>query len=310
MMQRRTATLLVGITLATAACGAKPHHTANEYFTDANTNFRAGALNVAVDQFKELLDQHPFSEYNEEAELKIAHAQYLNGSYAEAVVALTDFQRRHPTSPHLPFVGYTLGMCYVQQMSTPDRDQTATQNAQTYFLTVSRQYPDSPFAELAREQLARCREVLGEHELYVADFYQRKGNLKAAEIRLLSLASLYGETNVAAGGLLQLARLYKRQGEPDNAALAYRAVTQLHPGSTYAITAQRALQKMNKSDGSLTGDPVEMLLAANGRQRSPSAFETVQVPGIDLPKVPRRGSGMGPAIAPPFDPFGRGRSYY
>ena len=131
-------------------------------------------MTLAIDEYHELLDQYPFSEHNEEAELKIAHAQYLSGNYPEAVVALTDFQRRHPTSPHLPLVGYYLGMCYVQQMGTIDRDQTAARNAQTYFQTVAQQYPDSPFADLARQQLARCQESLAAHEFYVAKFYDRQ----------------------------------------------------------------------------------------------------------------------------------------
>lgn len=154
-MKRHCSLLLC---LVVVGCAGKKHLTADEYFHQANDNFRQGAYALSIEEFHELLDQYPFSQYNEEAELKVAHAQYLAGSYPEAVVALTDFQRRHPTSPHLPFVGYYLGLCYVEQMRTTDRDQTAAQNAQSYFATVVNQYPDSPFAELAREQLAHCRE--------------------------------------------------------------------------------------------------------------------------------------------------------
>ncbi|MBI3785837.1 MAG: outer membrane protein assembly factor BamD, partial [Deltaproteobacteria bacterium] len=201
-VKRLIATIVALIGLA--GCAEKPKLSADEYFQRGNSYFRQEALSAAIDHYRELLDQYPFSEYNEEAEIKIAHAQFLAGNYAEAVVSLTDFQRRHPTSPHLPFVGYYLGMCYVRQAGTIDRDQTASQNAQTYFLTVSRQYPDSPFAELAREQLARCREDLGQHELYVAEFYDGRGNSRAAEIRLLNLATQYGDTDAAAEGLMRL----------------------------------------------------------------------------------------------------------
>jgi outer membrane protein assembly factor BamD len=308
---RRHSLAILSLLLAVAGCAAKTQRTADEYFGEANTYFRQEALVAAIEHYRELLDQYPFSEYNEEAELKIAHAQYLAENYTEAVVALTDFQRRHPTSPHLPFVGYYLGMCYARQISSIDRDQTAAQNAQTYFLTVSRQYPESPFAELAQEQLARCREGLAEHELYVADFYRHRGNPKAAEIRLLTLASQYGDTGASATGLIQLANLYRGQDQKENAALAYRALAQLHPGTAYAVRAQRALQRLATGESSLTADPLDMLLAANGRQRAPTALETVQLPGIDLPRATRRPSGVpGPALGPSFDPFGRGRTYY
>ncbi len=301
--------VLLAVTLSVAGCAGKKHLTADQYFNDATRDFRSGALTLAVDEYHDLLDQYPFSEFNEEAELKIAHAQYLNGNYLEAIVALTDFQRRHPTSPNLPFVGYCLGMCYARQMSTIDRDQTSAQNAETYFLTVSRQYPDSPFAELARQELAHCRESLAEHELYIADFYERNGNNKAAEIRILTMASRFGDTDAAADGLLGLARLYRRGKRDDNAVLAYQALTQLHPTGSQVESARRALRQLSDVDPP-TGDPLDLLLAANGRQRSTGTFETVQVPGLEPPRTAHRPSGAGgPAMVPPFDPFGRGRGY-
>lgn len=299
--------LLLAILALCTGCSSKQHLTADQYFNEGSEHFRSGAFPIAIEEFHDLLDQYPFSQYNEEAELKIAHAHYLNGSYPEAIVALTDFQRRHPTSPQLPFVGYYLGMCYAQQMVSVDRDQTAAQNAQTYFVTVSQQYPDSPFAELAREQLARCRQNLAEHERLIANFYSHGGNRKAAEIRLLTMAARYGDTTAAADGLLQLARIYRGEERPDQAVLAYQALTQLHPRGPQAATARRALKTLAQDDPSPSGDPLDVLLAANGRRRSAGTFETVQVPGLE-PRGPRRPAPSVPALAPAMDPFGRGRT--
>jgi outer membrane protein assembly factor BamD len=295
------------IALLCVGCGAKKHLTADQYFTNATQSFHDGALALAIDQFHELLDQYPFSQYNEEAELRIAHAQYLSGNYPEAVVALADFQRRHPTSPHLPFVGYYLGMCYVRQMTTIDRDQTAAQNAESYFVTIAQQYPDSPFALLARQQLAQCRESLARHEMYIANFYTHSGNDKAAEIRLLTMASRYGDTDASADGLLRLGNLYQRAQQDEHAVLAYRALTQLHPRGEPAEVARAALDRLSDVDPPASGDPIDLLLAANGRQRSTGTFETVQVPGLEPRTAHRPASGVGPGFAPPFDPFGRGR---
>ncbi len=303
-------TWLILLAAISVGCVTKKHLTADEYFNQATNDFRIGALPLAIEGYHELLDQYPFSEFNEEAELKIAHAHYLASSYPEAIVALTDFQRRHPTSAHLPFVGYCLGMCYVQQMGTLDRDQTAARNAQNYFLTVSQQYPDSPFAELARMELARCRERLAEHEMYVANFYSTQGNQEAAKIRLLTIAARYGDTATSADGLLRLARLYRQQSDTEHAALAYRAVTKLHPGRPQAAAAQRALGRLRTVDPPPAGDPVDVLLAAAGRRRTTGSFETVQVPGLDPARTARRPSAaVPPVLGPTSDPFGRGRPY-
>ena len=293
------------IVLATfAGCATKKHLSEDEYFGNATEHFRGGALTLAIDEYHELLDQYPFSEHNEEAEIKIAHAHYLAENYPEAIVALTDFQRRHPTSALLPFVGYSLGMCYAQQMGTADRDQTAARSAQNYFLTVSQQYPDSPFAELARIEMARCRERLGEHELYVATFYDKRGNRPAAEVRLLTLASRYEETDASADGLLRLASIYREENNDQQAVLAYQAITRSHPASAEAVTAHKALEHLN-ADTAPVGDPIDVLLAENGRRRTEGSFETVQVPGLDNSRTARAPSGAAAAgLGAQGNPFG------
>lgn len=313
---RRLATLGRSLLFAVLAgsvvlgCASKKPKTAEEYFATANEHFRNGAFSAATTEYRELLDQHPFSDFVEEAELRIAHAQYLDGRYAEAIVALTDFQRRHPTSPHLPFIGYLLGMCYARQMLAYDRDQTAAQNAQTYFLTVVRQFPDSPYAALARSELSRCRQRLAQHELHIAEFYAKRGNWKAAEARLVDLAARYSDTDEALRGLMQLARYYRSRGLNDRAQLAYRAVTQLRPGSRQAVAAQRALQRLPSETPNVAADPIDVLLALNGRSRLDDVYETAQVPP-QAPQLPSRASGFpAPALGTGFDPFGRGRTYY
>jgi outer membrane protein assembly factor BamD len=305
MKHTRVAAVLIALGLL--GCAAKKHLTADEYFRDASDNFRGGAFTLAIDQFHELLDQYPFSQYNEEAELRIAHAHYLLGRYAEAIVAFTDFQRRHPTSPYLPFIGYYLGMCYAKQLGTIDRDQAAAQNAQNVFLTLIQQYPDSPFADLARQQVAHCRKNLAEHELYIARYYAKRGNDKAAEIRLLTLAARYGDTDTSADGLLRLAKLYRRDKQDSEAVLAYRALEQMHPRSAQATVAKRALDRLAKVDPPPDGNALDTLLAANGRQRSSGNLEVVQVPGLGPMRTARRPSAAaGPGFLPPMDPFGRG----
>ncbi len=304
---KRMAVVALVLALGVAGCSAKKHLTVDQYFTEANENYRSGAYSLAIDQFHELLDQYPFSQYAEESELKIAQAQYLFGSYAEAIVSFTDFQRRHPTSPHLPAVGYYLAMCYAKQMGTIDRDQGAAQNAQNGFMTVVQQYPDSPFAELAREELSRCRNNLAEHEFYIAQYYAKRGNSKAAEIRLLTLAARYSDTEASADGLLRLARLYRRDHNDSHAVLAYRAIEQTQPQSEQAKVARRALDRLEKEDAPSSGDALDQLLAANGRQRTSGNLEVVQVPGLDQTRTAHRPSGpMAPGMMPGMDPFGRG----
>jgi outer membrane protein assembly factor BamD len=310
----RSAILRAGLAVALlAGCSPKqPQRSASEYFESATSDYRSGGFARAIEQYRELIDQHPFSDVADEAELRIAHAYFLTEDYTAAIIALTDFQRRHPTSEHLPLVGYLLGMCYVRQMTGVDRDQTSAQSAHTYFTTLIHQYPESPFADLAREELKDCRESLAEHELQIAAFYSKRGNEDAAEVRLLSLTSKFGETPTAADALLQLARTYARNGNSEHAVLAIRALEALHPDSEEAREARTLVSAEAAAAVPPTTDPLDLLMIAHGREREGAEFGIPKVPTASerTGRSPFGGGGSptGPA-APRTDPFGRGSTF-
>jgi outer membrane protein assembly factor BamD len=294
-MRFHAALLAVVFLLAsTSGCGPKKVLSAEEYFTQASNDFHDGAYQLAVEKYRELLDQHPFSEYSEEAELKIAHAHYLNHSCPEAIASFADFQRRHPTSPYLPFAQFLLGQCYEQQMQPPDRDQSSSQNAHAYYLALTQQYPDSPFADLARERLEHCRDNMAKHELVISDYYQQRGNLRAAEYRLLDLVTRFSETDVAGDALYKLGSIYREQGEQEEALLAFASVTRHHADNQVAKDAEKAISDMQPKEGDIPeGDPLVALQARTGRSRPLSLNQVVETSETTRrPASP----GFGPAL--------------
>lgn len=297
------ALLLVAVAACwSAGCAAKKHHSADEYFRMASDELREGSLELAIENYRELLDQYPFSDYTEEAELKIAHTYYLDGSCPEAIAAFSDFQRRHPTSPFLAFSGYLIGECYEQQMRPPDRDQSASQNAHAYYAAVKQQYPESPFAELADEDIDRCRQKLAQHELMVAEFYRQHGNSKAAEFRLLDLVNRFNDTDTAGDALYALGELYRKHDADDRAALAYAALTHHHPDNGLAPRAQKRLEGLAAGKELPGGDPWPILQAQAGRSRTLALAEVVDVPGLekDQPSTPALGPAIGGGELGPF----------
>jgi outer membrane protein assembly factor BamD len=225
-------TLAVLALAALAACSGQRRLSHDEYYREAAAAFADENYPVAITRYKELLDQHPFSEHAEEAELRIAQGYYRKGSYAEAIAALNDFQRMHPMSPHLPEVYYLLGRSYMDQMTTIDRDQSASENAHGWFRVVIDRYPESSFAEQAREEIATCREALAEHELYIAEFYLKRKNLKAVENRVKGILETYPDTAAANEAVERLAAGYERAGDGERAALARRVLSGRAAGST------------------------------------------------------------------------------
>ncbi len=306
---RYASILAISTVLMLLGCASRKPSSADEYFAVASEHLSNGAYSMAVEQFRELLDQYPFSEHSEEAELKIAQALYMDGSCPEAIAAFTDFQRRHPTSPHLPLVGFLIGQCHEQRMRPPDRDQSASRSAHAYYLALTQQYPDSPFADLARQQLLHCRESLAQHELVVASYYRRHGNLKAMEFRLLDLVNNFNDTDIAANALYQLGDFYREQEERDRASLAFAAVIRHHPDNLIARRAERALADLGEPDDLPRGDPLVVLRAQAGRSRSVALAQPTETDETALQKrrvAPGASIGGLPGDSGPFGGGGFG----
>jgi len=303
--------LVVGLAVALAGCAPKKPENANEYFAVASDDLRHGSYEQAVEHYRALLDEHPFSEHSEEAELRIGVAQYKAGSCPEATAAFTDFQRRHPTSPHLPLVGYLLGQCAEQQMRPSDRDQSASQNAHAYYQALIQQHPDSPYAQLARDRLQSTRETLAQHELEIARYYVRYDNMKAAETRLLDLVNRFNDTDVAGSALLELGEIYRKTDQNDRAVLAFASVTYHHPDHEAARQAEQALADLAAEGERPTGDPLVVLRAMAGRTReiaiaqSPKPIQRQK--GSGAPTAPGAGAG-GLGLPGNTGPFSRGSS--
>ncbi len=306
-MIKRTIALLAIIALGAGCSGKKPE-SPEEYYEIASEHLRDGAYPLAIENYQELLDQHPFSPLAEDAEFKIAQAHFQNRSCPEAIAGFSDFQRRHPTSPYLPLVGYLIGVCHENQMQKPDRDQSASQSAHAYFQAVINQYPESPFSDLAAERLHHCRESLAQHEYNVAAYYRKMGNRKAAEVRLIDLVKRYNDTDQAADALYDLAAIYLDREEPDKAALAYSALLFHHPDHNLANDAEKKLSKISTLDDRPLGDPVAALMARSGRFRD---FQTVDAAEVETVLAPEPGLAPAPK-APPnrppaYDPLDSGR---
>jgi outer membrane protein assembly factor BamD len=266
MRRRLIGALFVALIAFGCAHHKKPIVPPEKLWSEAEEAYHNEAWELAVEKYKALLDQHPFDPRAEEAELRIAQSHYQAERYAEAIAAFGDFERMHPTSAELPNVEYHLGMSYLAQASTSDRDQQAHTNALTYFRNLIDRFPNTPWAEKARLRVRECREALAKHEGDIARYYLKQGNLKAAEARLRGLLVEYPETDATAQTLYAFAQAYAAREEDEGATLALATLVRHHPDGPLGREAKDRL-----ADGhvSLDGDdPLNLLVARIDRMRA------------------------------------------
>src|SRR5262249_37454956 len=146
----------------------RPPVPSDKLWADANQAMQDEAWDVAIQDYKRLLEQYPFDPNAEEAELNIPDAYFNAQRYPEAIAAFGDFERMHPTSENLPQIEYRRGMAYLAQHRSSDRDQQAIKNALDSFRNIVERYPGSPWASRAELRVRECREELAEHDAGIA----------------------------------------------------------------------------------------------------------------------------------------------
>jgi outer membrane protein assembly factor BamD len=236
--------IVVAVALAATVIGCagkKPLVPADQLWREANENYQDEAYDYAIQKYKALLDQYPFDEHAEEAELKIGQAYYNAQRYPEAIAAFGNFERMHPTSQFLPETEYHRGLAYLAQYTTADRDQQAVTNALTTFRNITDRFPGTPWAERSQLRIRECREALARHEAQVATWYLGKNSMRAAESRLRTMLVDYPDTDATAETLNAFGRAYADRDDPQASKLAYETVLRHHPDGPWATSAREAL---------------------------------------------------------------------
>ena len=254
---------LVCAALVLSSCLPPNRPNGENLYTQATRNYAQHFYKPAIGEYQQLIDQYPFSPYAEEAELQIGLAYYKMHDYAEATGALGDFERMHPTSKRLDIASYYLAMAHYDQIGRPDQDQSHTEAALQQFQNIQQRYPESDFAQLARQQIVICREMLARHEYIVGNFYYHRSNYKAAESRLAELVALYPDTPIAPQALYDFGRTLEKQGKNYSAAQAFTALTLDFPKTDYTDAAKRELKKLNQPVNT-EEDPLKLVLTESG----------------------------------------------
>jgi outer membrane protein assembly factor BamD len=181
---------LVAVLCLLSGCGAidyfflqQPADTPRELMEAGNQAMRDKDYGDAIEHFTKLKERYPFSPYTPDAELGLADAYYLDGKYQAAESAYKEFESLHPGSEEIPYVLYQIGLSNFQQFKSIDLPQDNITEALQYFKRVTDSHPDSEHASKAKEYIDKCRRFQAKHELFVADFYWRTEQYKAAWMR-------------------------------------------------------------------------------------------------------------------------------
>jgi outer membrane protein assembly factor BamD len=186
--------------------GGEEDMDANDLMSQGMDDLERGYYKSATESFQKLKDRYPYSRLAVTAELKMADTLYLSDEYDQASDAYDEFEKLHPKHKEIPYVIYQKGMCQFMQMSTIDREQGHTLKAKQEFERLISRFPKDVYADRARKNLRKCLIFLANYEIYVGNFYFKKGHYRAALARYTYALEKYPDLGQYSEALEQITK--------------------------------------------------------------------------------------------------------
>jgi len=229
-------------------------YTAEQYYQDAKAQLDEEKYTRAIELYQELESNYPFGTYTEQAQLEVIYAYYKNDNPEAALAAADRFIRLHPTHENVDYayylkglVNYTADNTFLEMLtegeSSPDRDPRSTQESLNAFQELVNRFPESRYANDARQRIAFLHNALAMHEIHVADYYMRRQAYVAVVNRSKYVLQEYPRTPAVEHALGMMMIAYERMGIEDLSADSRRVLSMNFPDSNYLEGSRPRIKK-------------------------------------------------------------------
>ncbi len=270
--------------------------------------FNAGAndldrhqWNEAVSYFREVEQQHPYSEWSRRSILMAAYAHYEGNNYAEAIADTDRFVALYPGNAQAAYAYYLKAICYFEQIVDVGHDQASTASARNALTEVVKRYPATEYAQDARIKLDMVADQLAGKEMSIGRYYMRNGNPIGAIGRFHSVVDTYQTTNDAPEALYRLVVAYLSLGLTKEAVENGAVLGYNYPGDPWYGEAYKLLTARGPAT---SGPALDQDLPAAGAP-SPAPVPQSQIRDPELQAGVRQGGAaraVGRRAADPADP--------
>ena len=144
-----------------------------------------GNYRDAIAYYEQLEARFPFSNPARQGQLDLMYAYYKNREPESAIDQADQFIRENPAHPRVDYAYYIKGLVqfernpnFIERWFNADLSQRPPIDARKSFQafqTLVQHYPNSEYAEDSRQRMIFLRNRLANYEVYVADYYLKRG---------------------------------------------------------------------------------------------------------------------------------------
>jgi outer membrane protein assembly factor BamD len=250
MYLKNIAFLIAGLQLTGCALFKEPRDetknwTPQQIQTAAKTALNEGDYETSIKYYEILEARYPLGTFAQQAQLDMIYAYYKFEEAESAIAAAERFIKLYPRHPKVDYAYYMRGLAHFNEnfglierylpLNLSERDQAATRRSFQNFAELLKLFPESTYADDAKQRMVYLRNQLAQYELNVADFYMRRGAYLAAANRAQYVAQHFNKTPAVPDALTILAKAYKKMGYEDLAEDTLKVLKLNH--SNYAEIA-------------------------------------------------------------------------
>jgi outer membrane protein assembly factor BamD len=206
----------------------------------------------AIKLYEKLESRFPYGRYAQQAQLEIAYAHFKENEPALSIAAAERFIKLHPNHPNVDYAYYLKGLAnfndnlgfmqFISRQDLTERDPKAAREAFDAFKDLVRRFPQSRYAEDARDRMAYLVNALASHEVHVARYYLKRGAYVAAANRAQEALKTYPQAPANEEGILIMVKAYDAMGLTDLRDDAERVMQRNFPKSKY-LTGEAGARK-------------------------------------------------------------------
>lgn len=172
-------------------------------YDEASVKMRERDYETALKYFGKLESRYPNGKYAAQAQLETAYAYYKVGDPVLCVASADRFIKLHPNHPNVDYAYYLKGLAVFSErgiiekftkQEISDRDPRALRDAFSTFKDLVNRFPESRYADDAKQRMIYLTNNLAEHEIFVARYYMERKAYVAAVNRAKHLIEYYPES--------------------------------------------------------------------------------------------------------------------
>lgn len=215
--------------------------TAEELYKQGYEYMEKTSWERAAESFEKVEVEHPYSKWAVKAKLMGAYAHYRNEKYDDAVLSLDRFIKFHPGNKDVPYAYYLEGLCYYDQISPANKDQSYTQKADDVFKQLIVLYPDTKYAYDASKKINLITDHLAGQEMSVGRYYLNQKNYLSALNRFNTVVLEYQTTPQIEEALYRQVEIFTILGMNRQARYSAEVLARNYPASKWNKKAQNII---------------------------------------------------------------------